>query len=216
MRLLDTGTLLPRIIPEKILDFTHGDPVSTTMAGLEERNHTIRATGVNIGEMPNIGDRKDWYTDAVFAQQHLTGPNSVTIEKASDRWLTEFKYAAAEQLNSQMLALLDTLPVTDGGGYYIQDYSYFRDAIKSASHAPMISVDKMRFGCASVCLFHLGSSGKLHPLAIAIDYTVNMGSSVVIFNKRSSPADVSHSEDSDWAWRYAKLCVQVSDASFSF
>jgi len=38
-----------------------------------------------------------------------------------------------------------------------------------------------------------------------------MEKSVVIFNKRSSASDFSSSESTDWAWRYAKLCVQVSD-----
>ena len=68
-----------------------------------------------------------------------------------------------------------------------------------------------RFCCAAVSLFQLNSDGKLHPLAICVDYKVDMKSSVVIFNKRLNPSDISPPEKEDWAWRYAKTCAQVSD-----
>lgn len=38
-----------------------------------------------------------------------------------------------------------------------------------------------------------------------------MSNSVVIFNKRLDPSDPTDSEETDWPWRYAKMCAQVSD-----
>ncbi|KIJ30185.1 hypothetical protein M422DRAFT_53866 [Sphaerobolus stellatus SS14] len=73
------------------------------------------------------------------------------------------------------------------------------------------STDGTRFGCASVVLFHLPNDGKLHPLAIVLDYKSSMDVSVTIFNRRLSSADTSIDEYNDWPWRYAKTCAQVSD-----
>ncbi|KAJ4197109.1 hypothetical protein NW759_016352 [Fusarium solani] len=38
-----------------------------------------------------------------------------------------------------------------------------------------------------------------------------MANSVTIFNQRRLPTDPSNHKESDWAWRYAKTCAQVSD-----
>lgn len=40
-----------------------------------------------------------------------------------------------------------------------------------------------RYGCSSVAFFHLEPSGKLHPLAITLDYKSGMENSVTIFNR---------------------------------
>lgn len=72
-------------------------------------------------------------------------------------------------------------------------------------------VDGDRHLCAAVSLFQLHPDGRLHPLAIIIDYRGSIENSVAIFNKRLSPSDPTGSEEKDWPWRYAKTCAQVSD-----
>jgi hypothetical protein len=208
MRLLGTGVLLFQMIPDKILEFINDNPIATTMAGMEARNQQIRLADVNIGTEANIGDRTDWYTDAVFAQQQFTGPNPTTITKASPDWVERFKTQARDQ---QKQALLDLLDAVNPDSLYLQDYSFFRDAVGAKPEDILCSDDRTRFACASVCLFHLNPDGKLHPLAIVLDYRGTMEKSVVAFNQRLQPLDSSHVEGTDWTWRYAKMCVQVSD-----
>ena len=208
MRLLDTGTLLGRVIPDKILDFAFSHPESGTIAGIENRNKILRAEQKPVYEDPNIGDRPDWYRDAVFAQQQFTGVNPTTIVIASSDWIEKFKKAAESQGNEKMFALLKTAS-TDS--LYIQDCSYFRAAVDAAADAALMSDDGTRFGCATVSLFQLTPDGKLHPLAIVIDYKSSIDTSVVIFNRRLNPSDPVDSEQTDWPWRYAKMCAQIAD-----
>ena len=85
-----------------------------------------------------------------------------------------------------------------------------------------------RYGCASVCLFYLTDAGKLLPLAIVVDWRGSAEKSVTIYNRElfkrearnlptfdpaSAKGDLKPSFDEahDWAWRYAKTCVQCSD-----
>jgi hypothetical protein len=212
MRLLDTGLLLPRMIPEKIIDFIHDSPESGTMAGIEQRNKEIRIANKDIGKEPNIGDRSDWYRDAVFAQQFFTGPNPTTIEQASNDWIEQFRNEAKRQSSEKFAeAAFDLLKSADAGSLYIQDYSYFREAVKATAEATLASDDGQRFACAAVCLFQLSAEGKLHPLAIVLDYKGSMEKSVVLFNRRLRTADSTADESTDWPWRYAKFCVQISD-----
>lgn len=208
MRLADTATLIPAIVPDRILDWLHGKPEhGSTIAQIEELNTKYRSQKKDIFDDPNIGDRSDWYTDAVFAQQQFTGVNPTTIKLAPAIWIDRFKSAARAQSNEEILELLTS---ADNASLYLQDCSYFRDAVKVASDAPMISEDKTRFLCAAVSLFQLNNAGKLHPLAIIIDYKQSIENSVVIFNKRLDPHSTIP-ESADWPWRYAKLCTQVSD-----
>ena len=208
MRLLDTGTLLGSVIPEKVLDFIHSDPERDSIAGIEARNKTLRSEKKDIFTEPNIGDRPDWYTDAVFGQQQFTGGNPTTITVASAEWVKQFKTAAEAQHNEKISKLLSH---ADTKSLYVQDCSYFRAAIGVAPGATMKSDDGERFACAAVSLFQLNEEGKLHPLAIVIDYKERMDNSVVIFNNRLHASDPSDSEATDWPWRYAKLCAQISD-----
>ena len=208
MRLLDTGTLLGSVIPEKILDFIHSDPERDSIAEIEARNRTLRSEKKDIYTEPNIGDRSDWYTDAVFCQQQFTGANPTTITVASADWVDQFKTAAKVQHNDKMSTLLGS---TNANSLYVQDCSYFRAAIGVAPSATMKSDDGERFACAAVSLFQLNDDGKLHPLAIVIDYKETMDKSVVIFNNRLHASDPTDSEATDWPWRYAKLCAQISD-----
>jgi hypothetical protein len=208
MRLLDTGISLLRIVPPVISDFVFGDPVQQTMAACVAQNAKLRAEGKNIGSELNVADSPDWYTDAVFAQQSFTGPNPTTIKLAPGEWILRFINTAQTQRNEAMHKLLTSLPQDS---LYIQDYSYFREALGVAPDAPLKSDDGKRICCAAVTLFHLSSEGRLHPLAIVTDYLGSMEKSVVVFNQRLSASDSTKSEYEDWPWRYAKICSQVSD-----
>jgi hypothetical protein len=60
-------------------------------------------------------------------------------------------------------------------------------------------------------LFRLEDDGMLHPIAIVLDYKGDMASSVTIFNRRFRSTDSKANEETDWPWRYAKMCAQSSD-----
>ena len=208
MRLLDTGTLLGRVVPDVILDFIHEHPESGTIAGIEERNKTLRRQKLDIFTEPNIGDRNDWYTDAVFAQQNFTGTNPTTIKLAPPELIQQFMIAAKDQHNEKAANRIAT---AEQGSLYVQDNSYFRKAVNAGPDGPLRSDDGTRWQTASVSLFHLGSDGKLHPLAIVIDYKKSVQESVTIFNQRLNHSVSKASEATDWPWRYAKTCAQSSD-----
>lgn len=206
MRLLDTGTLVGTLIPDNILDFIHDHPEGPTVDKIEARNNELHQNKEDIFAEDNIGNRADWWTDAVFAEQQLIGPNPTTLEKASPSWIKEF--AEAAESNQDMYHLLSS---ANPESLYVQDCSYFRAAIGAGAQADMTSNDGTRFLCAAVTLFNLSYQGVLHPLAIAVDYKGSMKDSVVIFNKRVSPSSSIPESKDDWAWRYAKTCAQVSD-----
>ncbi|RDX42674.1 lipoxygenase [Lentinus brumalis] len=152
-------------------------------------------------------DRDDWFSDNAFAQQHFTGTNPTTITVASSSWIEQFK-SAAETLGETRY--VDLLNAVDASSLYIQDYSYFRTAMGLAPDAEIVS-DQCKYGCAPVGLFRLEDGGRLHPLAIIIDYKGNIDDSVVIFNQRLDSDASSGDEESGWPWRYAKTCIQSAD-----
>ncbi len=209
-RLIDTTiALLPDELQPKILAaYLFGQPIGKTMAGIEARMAALRRAHKNIGTEASIANRKDWFSDAVFAQQSFTGPNPTSITQASVEWIERFKNAAKLQKKEDSYVLLESAPETS---FFIQDYSYFRDAANAPPDAILKSDDGKRFGCAAVTLFQLSPEGNLHPLAIIIDYRVSIENSVVIFNQRLSPSSPTVTEEKDWPWRYAKMCSQVSD-----
>ncbi|KIM23152.1 hypothetical protein M408DRAFT_28160 [Serendipita vermifera MAFF 305830] len=209
MRLADTASVIFRIIPESFVEWAHGDPIRDSIAGIEQRNRELRISGTDTYNEPNIGERTDWYSDKVFAQQQFTGPNPTTIARASQDWVSQFSRAAQVQRNDRVVQILIE-GLTDGS-LFIQDYSYFRKAWNAAPDEVMSSDNGERFACASVTLFRLSKEGVLHPLAIVLDYKGSMDNSVVVFNRRLLPTDSTWSEASDWPWRYAKTCAQVSD-----
>jgi hypothetical protein len=172
------------------------------------QNSKLHTEDKNIGSELNIADSPDWYTDAVFAQQSFTGPNPTTITLASTEWIAKFTKTAQAQGNEKMANLLRTAKPES---IYIQDYSYFREAVGAAPDATLKSDDGIRFGCAAVSLFKLSDDGRLHPLAIVLDYLGSMENPVVVFNRRLQASDSTTSEYNDWPWRYAKMCNQVSD-----
>ncbi|KIY02439.1 uncharacterized protein Z520_02578 [Fonsecaea multimorphosa CBS 102226] len=204
MRLLDTGTLVGTLIPDNILDFIHDHPEGATVDAIEARNNELHNDKEDIFDEENIGNRPDWWTDAVFAEQQFVGTNPTTIQQASAEWLKAF--TDASQSSTEIHSLLSS---GSPESFYVQDCSYFRAAVGADQHADLISNDGMRRLCASVSLFQLTDAGVLHPLAIAVDYKGSLADSVVIFNKRSNPSDPEAKDD--WPWRYAKTCAQVSD-----
>lgn len=214
MRLQDTGFVLNSIIPDEVKDFIYSHPdQGATMNDIDKRNRTLRAEKKNILAEPNVGDREitKWYTDEVFAQQQFTGTNPVTIERASEKWAKGFEQAATSQENTDMANLISS--AAKDASLYIQDCSYFREAVGAPADAEMkatVTDDKGRYASATVTLFHLIPAGKLHPLAIVIDYKISMSASVVIFNKRLDP-NLSLDQSTDWPWRYAKTCAQSAD-----
>lgn len=207
----------------------------TKIANVEDYNRTQRARGSrnDIFDRPNVGDLKDWYTDARFAQQHFTGTNPTTIERASDRWIQHFIKAASAD-DEAVKNIITDLSISSRGSLYMQDYSYFREAaglastddIKCEYYDPKAQNGEKsyRYGCASVCLFYLNDKGQLYPLAIVIDWRGSIESSVTVYNgeliKRTDIRTGNKKHDRkvkimdeavDWAWRYAKSCVQCSD-----
>ena len=221
--LVDVATILPKIVPKTfigriasdiqtaLLDVIDGEPQKgPTIADVERRNRYDRQSGTDIERGANIGDLDDWYSDARYAQQQFSGTNPTTITTVSPKLLDEFKAAAASQNLEDVSTLLESTDIND---LYVQDCSYFREAAGVQPNDVLISEDDTgnRFCCAAVSLFQLHTDGRLHPLAICIDYKVDMKHSIVIFNKRLDPSNNIPPEKEDWPWRYAKTCAQVSD-----
>lgn len=220
---MDAATLLPKIVPKTFLgkvaheiqstflDIIDGEPQKgPTIADVERRNKYDRQSGTDIERGANIAsDYEDWYSDARFAQQQFTGTNPTTLKTVPVNLLDEFKAAANAQGLKDVVSLLESADKD----LYVQDCSYFREAAGMKPDDVMIAEDPYgnRFGCAAVSLFLLHPHGKLHPLAVCIDYKVKMSNSIVIFNKRLLASDVNPPEKEDWPWRYAKTCAQVSD-----
>lgn len=211
MRLLDTGFVLASIVPDKIKDFVMSEPdKGATMSALDQQNQKLRKAKKNILSEPNIGDctKVPWYTDESFGQQQFTGANPTTIELASSDWSKRFAAEAQAQDRKDLSSLIAQSATSNS--LFVQDCSYYR-SIASTSDTDDLRAwatpkDRPRFACAPVALFQLTSAGKLHPLAIIIDYRGAMNKSITIFNKRSGPNDTEINQATDWPWRYAKTC----------
>ncbi|KAG8531040.1 uncharacterized protein KY384_004397 [Bacidia gigantensis] len=183
-----------------------------SFAELEMHNREWRKTAVDVMKGKNLGDLPDWFSDAKFAQQSFTGANPNTIRLASDTWISSFKQAAEMQ---KLSAVLDFIQKAETRSLYVQDCSYFREAVKAQPKAELKAED--RYGTAAVALYHLSQSGRLHPIAIIIDWRGSVQDSVTIFNKQLIPLDPQSSDyesqlkkqKSDWPWRYAKTCAQL-------
>ena len=205
-RFIDTAVaLLPEALQPKLLAlYLYGQPIGKTMAGIQARMKALTRAKKNIGTEPSIGNREDWYTDAVFAQQSFTGSNPTSIASAGADWVAKFKGVAKTQGRNDIAILLQYARVES---FFVQDCSYFREAANAAPTATLRSDDGKRFGCASVTLYQLREDGALHPLAIIIDFKMSIEDSVVIFNKRLTPVDSTATEQQDWPWRYAtQMC----------
>lgn len=190
-----------------------GDPESgITIQDVVDYNKYHRKFGTDITGGGNIGLLDDWYGDRRFADQQFTGTNPTTITNATPRWILEFAEAAKAGNYRQWAAVLAK---ADTKSLFVQDGSYFRravgvsDARATLHHKQPGSADCWTVGAVS--LFRLHENGKLHPIAICIDYKGAMAESVTIFNSRLTPDDSVRREKTDWPWRYAKTCAQVTD-----
>ena len=208
------------IIPEDITK--EGTPFEgPTLAACEQYNQEHLSPKTDIMDGENLGNKADWYSDARFAQQHFSGVNPCTIERADAH--TREIYAA--EANKQGLNDMKNI-LSNGEDLFVQDYSYFREATGVSNDeefrnvVPELAAGKptgnmaFRFACAPVVIFQLHCDGRLHPLAITIDHKGSLDNSVTIFNRRLTPDDQSDvDEKDDWAWRYAKTCAQTADWS---
>ncbi|KAH8160027.1 hypothetical protein CIB48_g8216 [Xylaria polymorpha] len=199
---------------------THGTPfIGPTLADCEKYNREHPSPKTDIMDGKNLGNEVDWYSDARFAQQHLTGANPATIKTAPVEKVKEYAVEANKQGRNDMEKLL-----LQGEDLLIQDYSWFREAtgvsndeeFNSVIHEKVLGIEThnstTRYACASVVIFQLHSDGRLHPLAITLDYKGNLNNSITIFNRRLTPdAKGSVKEKDDWPWRYAKTCAQTAD-----
>ncbi|KAK6082808.1 lipoxygenase 1 [Seiridium cupressi] len=177
----------------------------------EEYNKYHRKSGTDIARGENIGLLPDWYSDRRFAEQSFTGTNPTTITKASPAFIKEFVEAAK---SNGYDTWADVLPTVNQASLFMQDCSYYREAIGVTSDETLKHTEPAsdeNWANAPVTLYRLHDNGKLHPIAICIDYRRTMANSVTIFNRRMSPTDSSHNEATDWPWRYAKTAAQVAD-----
>lgn len=250
MRLLQLSSLLPTIMPKSFIPRTKakilGGGANIFYGGMgrpdrgekledvEEYNRKMRAKRrlKDIFNLPNVGDLKDWYTDARFAQQHLTGTNPTTIERAPEHWISHFAGASHDPADKRAQEMVMALAYGTPESLYVQDYSYFREAAGMDESAIIkcefdetyddreeVKTRKShRYGCASVCLFYLNESGSLQPLAIIVDWRGSAAESVTIFNRELVKRDPffrsliagdnqeseTVDEAHDWAWPYGK------------
>ena len=206
------------IIPEDITK--EGTPFQGPgLAGCEQYNREHLSPKTDIMDGENLGNKADWYSDARFAQQHFSGVNPCTIERAD----AHTRETCATEANKQGLNDMKSI-LLNGEDIFVQDYSYFREATgvsndkEFRNDIPELSGGKptgnmaSRFACAPVVIFQLHCDGRLHPLAITIDHKGSLDNSVTIFNRRLTPDDQNEvDEKDDWPWRYAKTCAQTAD-----
>ena len=211
MRLAQLSSLLPTIMPKTFLTSIAGEVANALLGGMgtpdagaklgdvEEYNRKMRAKWFlkDIYNLPNVGDLEDWFADARFAQQHFTGTNPTTIERASEQWILHFTGASHDLADKRAQEVIMALGHSSPDSLYVQDYSYFRDAAEMDKSAIIkcefeetykeggkIKTRKShRYGCASVCLFYLNDSGVLQPLSIVIDWRGSADKSVTIYNR---------------------------------
>ena len=184
----DIAKVFSFIIPETI-EHTGTPYAGPTLADCEKYNREHLSQKTDIMEGQNIGNLTDWYSDARFAQQHLSGVNPTTIEATPPEKLKAYVLEASKQKLDGMKKLL-----SEGKDLLIQDYSYFRDATGLTNDqvfqniVPELVPEKVvpvkvgdpeykmkptgkavvRYACASVVVFQLHEDGRLHPLAITI------------------------------------------------
>ncbi|CAG9982205.1 unnamed protein product [Clonostachys byssicola] len=202
------------IIPSQVEERNGVPYAGPTIADTEIYNHAHKGPPTDIMNGENIGNLPDWYSDARFAQQHLSGVNPSTIEVISSDRLNEFSAEAGKQGAEGIGAILTT-----GKDILIQDYSYFREAVGASDDTEFVNVIPVaggkpvsRYACAPIVVFQLHEDGRLHPLAITLDYRGSLDKSITIFNQRLNPDDKGEiDEKQDWPWRYAKTCAQTAD-----
>ena len=163
--------------------------MGTSMGDLEKNSKNYRKSAVDVMKGQSLGDLLDWNSDAKFAQQSFTGASPCTIRLASHEWIARSKKVARVQKAS---AASDFINQIDQKSLFLQDCNYFREALKVGPTTELKAED--RCNVAAVTLFHLPPSGRLHPLAITIDWRGSIADSVTIFNKRLTPLDLESSD----------------------
>ncbi|KAK5994277.1 Putative linoleate 9S-lipoxygenase 3-like protein [Cladobotryum mycophilum] len=211
-----------RRIRETTGDVTAWANQDPNFAAFEAYNQSNRKASTDISEGRNIGLLGDWYSDRRFADQAFTGTNPTTlvnIAKASGNLLQEFIDTAEREGYKEWHARL-TKGKANTESLFVQDHRFFRKAFGAAPDEELKHQEtgsELNWACASVTLFELHDDGRLHPVAIVIDYKVSMEKSVTIFNNKLDPLEPTAlgspipEEETDWPWRYAKTCAQVSD-----
>ncbi|KAK4158767.1 linoleate 9S-lipoxygenase 1 [Cladorrhinum sp. PSN259] len=183
-----------------------------TIQDIVDYNKYHRKIGTDINNGGNIGLLDDWYSDRRFADQSFTGTNPTTITQASTTWVQDFIKAAKGGGYHKWVI---TLEKADKKSLFVQDGSYFRKAVGASPDAVLTAEQSgtggQNWAVGTVTLFQLHEDGKLHPIAICIDYKGSLDKSITIFNQRLSPNDSTAGEEQDWPWRYAKTCAQVTD-----
>lgn len=205
------------IIPDQIAH--EGTPYAgPSLADCEKYNIDNPSPNTDIMDGKNLGNIGDWFSDARFAQQYLSGVNPCTIETAPSGKVQSYVDEAGKQGLEGMKKLLSA-----GKDLFIQDYSYFREATgvkfeqTFQNVIPEMKDNKptgnraIRYACAPVVILQLHPDGRLHPLAITIDYRGSLDNSITIFNQRLTPDDKGIDEKNDWPWRYAKTCAGTAD-----
>jgi len=225
--LIETQVILQKLTPDedgfigKTKEWLLEKARATAYGGHPEKGITIqdivdynmyhRKHGTDINNGGNIGLLDDWFSDRRFADQSFTGPNPTTIAKASATWIQDFISAAKAGGYHKWVI---TLEKADKQSLFIQDGSYLRKAVGASPDAILQNKQPgsdQNWAVGTVTLFQLHEDGKLHPIAICIDYKGSLDKSVTIFNSRLSPSDSTAGEKEDWPWRYAKTCAQVTD-----
>ncbi|KAJ5908346.1 hypothetical protein N7495_001028 [Penicillium taxi] len=133
LRLAQLKGIMLGILPGKL---GGGTPdVGKKLADVEAYNRKsletwgwVKRIQFDVFDRRNIGELKDWYSDARFAQQHFTGSNPTTIEQASDGMIRHFIDAAKTQEDKVAKDTIIELSIDHRKSLYMQDCSYFRKA----------------------------------------------------------------------------------------
>ncbi len=146
--------------------------------------------------LPKPSVMQNYYEDKSFAEQRLSGPNPVVLQRFSD----ELKIRFAEDLKVLQGTLqsqgssLDLDAILNAENLYLADYTNLA-FVQRGSYE-----DKRQYLAAPLAFFYYEHSNEhpgLRPLGIRIS--------------RTGP--VITPGDRHWSWQYAKLCVQIADAN---
>jgi hypothetical protein len=147
--------------------------------------------------------RPDWYSDECFGEQRLEGVNPALIEKCVK--LPDNFGATTEELDQVFQSQLKLPSFTNemrAGRIYMVNYSPLQIDFKSKLQSPQSVSD--RWLPIPICLLHFADK-QLKPVAIQIDQVFAPSKDKIFYpNPKVVP-------DQDWAWRYAKTCVQCAD-----